>query len=297
MRFMMMIKSNAQAEAGALPDEKLLSEMGNYNNELIAAGALLAGEGIHPTSRGARVRLAGKELTVTDGPFPEAKELIGGFWIIQVKSRAEAIEWARRVPGAEGEIELRQLFELSDFPADPTEQPDGWRSQEQIFRDDAASPAAPPARKPGTTRFMIVLKGGAKTESNALPSPKVLAEMGALMGGLAQSGALLSGEGLKPSSAGARVKLSGAARTVIDGPFTEAKELVAGYLIIQIESKAEAIEVAKRWLRIHVEGLGLTAGQIDVRPLLELSDFPVDPAEKADGWRAQEERFRERTGQ
>jgi hypothetical protein len=297
MRFMMMIKSNAQAEAGALPDEKLLSEMGKYNDELVAAGALLAGEGIHPTSRGARVRLAGKEFSVTDGPFTEAKELIGGFWIIQVKSKAEAIEWARRVPGDEGEIELRPLFELSDFPADPTEQPDGWRSQEQIFRDAAASPATPPARKPGTTRFMITLKRDAKTETDELPSPKVLAEMGALMGGLAHSGALLAGEGLKPSSAGARVKLSGAARAVVDGPFTEAKELVAGYLIVQVKSKADAIELAKRWLWIHVEGLALEAGQMDVRPLFELSDFPVDPAEKADGWRAQEQLFRERTGQ
>jgi hypothetical protein len=302
MRFMMMVESGAKAEAGILPDEKLLAAMGQYNEELIKAGAMLAGEGLHPTAKGVRVRLAGKKLTVTDGPFGEGKELIGGFWLIQAASRQEAIEWAKRVPGREGGIEIRQLYELSDFPADPSEQPDGWREQEQRFREsaDAAPPAgaqSPPVRKPGTSRYMVMLRGDRMTESGDLPDQKTLAAMGALMGELAQSGALLSGEGLKPSAGGARVKLSGDKRTVIDGPFAEAKELIAGYSIIQVKTRAEAVEFAKRLLQIHVDGLDLEEGEIDVRPVAELSDFPVDAAETPEGWRQQEQRFRDRTGQ
>jgi hypothetical protein len=124
MKFMMMIKSDQYAESGAMPSEKLLAAMGRYNEELVKAGVLLAGEGLHPSSRGAKIRYENGKRTVIDGPFAEAKELIAGFWIIQVKSREEAIEWARRVPfeagddmphDGPGEIELRQVFEMADF--------------------------------------------------------------------------------------------------------------------------------------------------------------------------------------
>jgi hypothetical protein len=118
MRFMVLIKANKDTEAGVLPDERLLTEMGQYNEELAKAGVLLAGEGLHPSSKGARVKFSGEKRTVVDGPFAETKELIAGFWLWQVKSKEEAIEWVKRCPnptGAEAEIEIRQLFEADDF--------------------------------------------------------------------------------------------------------------------------------------------------------------------------------------
>ena len=118
MRFMMLVKANADSEAGVLPSRELVAAMGRYNEELIAADVLLAGDGLHPSSKGSRIRYSGKQRTVTDGPFPETKELIAGFWVIQVKSREEAMEWALRIPFEEGEVEVRQVFEASDFPAD-----------------------------------------------------------------------------------------------------------------------------------------------------------------------------------
>ncbi len=120
MRFMMIVKASKDSEAGKMPSEEILSAMGKYNEELMKAGVLLDLAGLQPSSTGARIKLSGGKRTVVDGPFTETKELIAGYWIIQVKSREEAIEWAKRVPnlrgeGQEGEIELRQFFELDDF--------------------------------------------------------------------------------------------------------------------------------------------------------------------------------------
>jgi hypothetical protein len=115
MRFMMIVKASKDSEAGVLPDEKALAEMATFNEEMVKAGVMLAGEGLQASSKGARVRFAGGRPTVVDGPFAETKELVAGFWLIQVKSKAEAIEWARRVPFVDGEIEIRQVFELEDF--------------------------------------------------------------------------------------------------------------------------------------------------------------------------------------
>jgi hypothetical protein len=115
MRFMMIVKANQDSEAGVLPTEEQLAEMGKYNEELVKAGVMLAGEGLQASSKGARVRFSGAKRTVIDGPFAETKELIAGFWLIQARSKEEAIEWAKRVPFEEGEIEIRQVFELEDF--------------------------------------------------------------------------------------------------------------------------------------------------------------------------------------
>lgn len=122
MRFMLMVKGSQDTEAGVLPDEKALGEMAKFNEEMVRAGVMLAGEGLQASSKGAKVRYSGDKRTVIDGPFSEAKELVAGFWLIQVKSKAEAIEWARRVPFQEGEVEIRQVFELDDFaPGDAIE--------------------------------------------------------------------------------------------------------------------------------------------------------------------------------
>ncbi len=118
MRFMIMIRANQDTEAGVMPSEDLLSKMGRYNEELVKAGVMLAGEGLQPSSKGARVTFSGDRRTVTDGPFTETKELIAGFWIFQVKSREEAIEWVKRCPNpldGEAVVEIRQVFEAEDF--------------------------------------------------------------------------------------------------------------------------------------------------------------------------------------
>jgi hypothetical protein len=134
MRFMVMIRADKNTEAGVMPSEQLLAEMGKYNEELVKAGVMLAGEGLHPSSKGARVKFSGKNRTVIDGPFAETKELIAGFWIIQVKSKEEAIEWVKRCPNpleGEAEIEIRQVFEAEDFGAEFTPE---LRAQEERLR-------------------------------------------------------------------------------------------------------------------------------------------------------------------
>ena len=115
MRVMVLVKANKDSEAGLLPDQKILTEMGKFNEELVKAGVMLEGEGLHPSSKGARVRFSGRQRTVIDGPFTEAKELIAGYWLWQVKSMDEAIEWVKRSPFQDGEVEIRRVFEPEDF--------------------------------------------------------------------------------------------------------------------------------------------------------------------------------------
>ena len=139
MRFMVMVKASAESEAGVMPSEQLLTEMGKFNEELVRAGVLLAGEGLQPSSKGARVRFSGNKRTVIDGPFPETKELVAGFWLLQVKSKEEAIEWIKRCPNpmpGESEIEIRQVFEAEDFGAELTP---GLHEQEERLRAGIAS--------------------------------------------------------------------------------------------------------------------------------------------------------------
>jgi hypothetical protein len=142
MRFMVIVKASQDSEAGVMPSRQLLTDMGNYNEALVKAGVLLAGEGLHPSSKGARMRFAGKERTVIDGPFSETKELIAGFWLWQVRSKEEALEWLRRAPFDDGaELELRQVFEMDDFGAELTPE---LREQEQRVFDAAREAAAKP---------------------------------------------------------------------------------------------------------------------------------------------------------
>ncbi|HEU4938280.1 MAG TPA: YciI family protein [Vicinamibacterales bacterium] len=124
MRFMILVKATKDSEAGIMPDKKLLADMGKFNEELVKAGVMLDGEGLHPSSKGARVRFSGAKRTVYDGPFPETKELVAGFWIWRVESKEEAIEWVKKcpnpMPNVESEIEIRQIFEAEDFGAEFT---------------------------------------------------------------------------------------------------------------------------------------------------------------------------------
>jgi len=139
MRFMIMVKATKDSEAGVMPEEKMLTDMGKFNEQLVKAGVMLAGEGLHPSSKGARVRFSGAKRSVIDGPFAETKELVAGFWIWQVKSKEEAIEWVRRCPNphpGESEIEIRQVFEAEDFGAEFTPEA---REQEARLRAQMAA--------------------------------------------------------------------------------------------------------------------------------------------------------------
>src|SRR4249919_438481 len=148
MKVMVIVKATKTSEAGVMPSERLLTEMGKYNEELVKAGVMLAGEGLHPSSKGARVRFSGSNRKVIDGPFTETKELIAGFWLIQAKSKEEAIEWVKRcpnpMPGTEPEIEIRQVFEVADFGDAATPQ---IREQEARLRAQGAKNAEKPATR------------------------------------------------------------------------------------------------------------------------------------------------------
>jgi hypothetical protein len=136
MRFMVLVKADKDSEAGVLPDQQPLAEMGKFNEELAKAGVMLAGEGLQASSKGARVRFAGNKRTVIDGPFSETKELVAGFWLWQVRSKEEAIEWLKRAPFREGEVESRQVFEAEDFGAEFTP---ALREQEERIRRQVAA--------------------------------------------------------------------------------------------------------------------------------------------------------------
>jgi hypothetical protein len=135
MRFLVLVKANKDSEAGVMPSQELLTEMGKFNEELVKAGVMLAGEGLAPSSKGARVKFTGKKTSVTDGPFAETKELVAGFWIWQCKSLQEAINWLKRAPFDDTEVEIRQIFELEDFGAELTPE---LRKQEERLRAQAA---------------------------------------------------------------------------------------------------------------------------------------------------------------
>jgi hypothetical protein len=136
MRFMVIVKADKNSEAGVLPSHELLAEMGKFNEELVKAGVMLAGEGLQASSKGARVTFSGNKRTVTDGPFAETKELVAGFWLWQVRSKEEAIEWLKRAPFREGEVEIRQVFEAEDFGAEFTPE---LREQEERLREQLSA--------------------------------------------------------------------------------------------------------------------------------------------------------------
>jgi hypothetical protein len=136
MRFMVIVKANKDSEAGVLPSEKMLTDMGKFNEELVKAGVMLAGEGLHASSKGARVKFSGGQTTVIDGPFAETKELVAGYWMWQVKSKEEAIEWLKRAPFEDTEVEIRQVFEAEDFGDNFTPE---LREQEERLRAQVAA--------------------------------------------------------------------------------------------------------------------------------------------------------------
>jgi len=254
MRFLLLVKATKDFEAGRPLDETTMSKMADWTEQLIKAGARIGADRLHPSSKATRVRYAKGQVRVTDGPFAESKELIAGYCLIQANSLNEAVGWAKRVPFEEGEIEVRPVHELIDVPADP------------------------PAGRPGTTRYLGMVKSDPEVEAGKFPDEKSVADMGAFLGEAAKAGVFVSGQALQPSSKGARVRYSGRNRLVIDGPFAEAKELVAGFMLLQFASKDEAVEWAKRFVQVDAPGRHGGESECEIRPIYEFEDYDPSPA-------------------
>ena len=266
MRFMLLLKSSAATEAGAMPSAALLEAMTRFNEALVGAGALLAGEGLHASSKGYRLAAKQGRVTVSTGPFADASSLVAGYWLLNVKSKAEAIAWAERCPvGESGEIEVREVFELDDIPKQENES--GWREEEAELRA-----APPPAVDPTKRKYVVLVKASARGEAGELPTEAELAAMGEVIADLAAKGALLGCEGLKASSGGARVLFANGKPRVVDGPFAEAKELVAGFTLLQAANDEEALA----WARRHA--IAAEDNAMELRRVFAEADFAPELA-------------------
>ena len=295
MRYMMMLKGNESDPEQQGPTPETVAAMGKFNDAMIAAGVLRAAEGLHPSANGVRLRSSGGKVTVTDGPFTETKELLAGYWIIEVGSKEEAIAWAERAPVGGGpdapadappvQIELLRIAGMDDIPV--VEGEGDWREREAALRA-----APPPAIDQSKKRYLVGFMADADSEADLPPTPDLIAEMGALIGELAAQGKLLEGEGLRPSREGARITFARGKRTVTDGPFAETKELVAGYSIIQVDSKEEAVEWARRAVAVDARGRN-GESTIILRQIFNESDFAPEMLEQMPELFATERRLRE----
>ena len=284
MRYMMMIKSDERAEAGQLPGLDIVEAMGKYNAELIKAGAFVTAEGLHPSKKGARLMLHNGKRFRTDGPFAEAKEVIAGYWIIDVASKDEALEWARKIPfeadaegmrsGATAEVEVRRVFRLDDFPVN--EEESGWREQEAEWQMESTIATVDPTKK----RFFCSTNGDDSTEAGEMPSEELLAAMGAYMGDMTAKGIALGGEGLAPTSEGFKVTFQNGVRTVTDGPFLETKEIVGGFGIIQAASLEEAVELGWEFLEVGSQFDPSIPNRCEIREIFDVSEFPAEMMEQ-----------------
>jgi hypothetical protein len=254
MQFMILRKADANTEAGELPSPALLAAMGAYNEELAKAGMLLGGEGLQPSSKGARIRFTNGKPTVTDGPLTEAKELIAGFTMVEAASREEVIEWLKRWPQEDGggntSLEIREGG-----------CPGGLRG---VSGEDA------PALPEGMRRYMILLKGNERTEAGIVPDSQWLGRMAQHNDDGVKAGVLLMGEGLKPSASASRMKFSRGKPSIMDGPFAEAKELLAGFWIIQARSLQAAVDWA---LGYPFPFRDTEEVEVEIRLLYEAADF------------------------
>lgn len=294
MRFFVGVKATEASEAGEMPGPELLRAMYEFNQELVAAGVMIDGNGLQPSSEGYKILTSDGETRIVDGPFAETKELISGYWVLQANSMEEAVAWAKRAPmdadGRDAALEIRQIFELDDFPENPDES--GWREAEEKLREEwnAGSPgdaqgSLQPA--PGKLVYMGMVHATAESEAGVMPDEAELATMGALMEESAAAGIMLGGEGLRPSSEGVQIKFHNGERTVIDGPFAETKELVGGYALMQFDSEEQAREWTLRFAK--------TSGQecVQVRKVFRAEDYPQDLREEAADVFEGEERMRQ----
>jgi hypothetical protein len=253
MQFMIFRKADKDTEAGVLPGAELLQAMGGYTQQLVDAGIMRGGEGLQPSAKGVRLQLAPGRVTIVDGPVTETKELIAGFWVIDVASKQEAIDWLSRWPRADGggnvELELRE----SGCPG-------GCAGVEATAVTDA----------PGK-RFVVLLRSSADLESEVPVPREKLDALDAHNAAEARKGVLLAADGLRSSARGARVKIAGGKLSVVDGPFTEIKEMIAGYWMIRAASLQDAIEWAKR--NPYPTGPEV---EVEIRQVYDMADFGAE---------------------
>ena len=249
MRFIWMHKTDEDTEAGVRPSPELIARMGTLMEEMAKAGVLIAGEGLQPSSTSVRLKFSRGEPTVTHGPLSGSNELLAGFAIVRMKSMEEAIEWASRFGRAmdDAEIDIGQVKEPWDLGL-------------------CTKPAGQ------ATRFMIMHKADKNSEAGILPAQEVMNHMSESTGEMLKTGTLLSYERLRPSSKGARLKFSGAKSKVMDGPFTESKELIGGYCMVHVKSRQEAIEWALRFARVLGDSRVDGKVEVDILPLYEMSN-------------------------
>jgi hypothetical protein len=250
MRVMIMHKVNESTEAGVLPGPEVLAGMGRLIREMVQAGVFLDAAGLQPSSTRVRLNFSRGERRVTRGPLTGRNELIAGFALMKVGSMEEAIEWATRFAQVVGDVEI---------DVGPVTEP--W---------DLGVAPKPAGVVP--LRVLAMHKADESSEAFAAPRPEMMAEMGKLIEEMTKAGVLLATEGLKPSSEGWRLRYSGGKRAVIDGPFAESKELIAGYVMLQVKSREEILDWAGRFANVvgNVE--------MDVRPLFEESDLALAEA-------------------
>jgi hypothetical protein len=253
MRFLIFRKADADTEQGAMPSDALLAAMGAYNEQLVNAGVMRAGEGLRPTREAVRLKLSGGKATVIDGPFTETKELVAGLSVFEAASREEVVNWIRQWPVEDGGGNVTVDIRESGCPGGCAEvQPN------------------PEAQQQGK-RFAILLRSSPALEAEEPVAREKLDQLDAHNAAEAAKGVLLGADGLRSSAHASRVQFKGGKATVLDGPFTEIKELIAGYWMIRVASMAEAIEWAKR--------IPYPTGpdvEVEIRPMYELDDLDVD---------------------
>lgn len=247
MRFMAMHKVDRSMESGAPPSQEVIAGMGRLIEEGLRTGVFRAGEGLRPSSTRTRLTVSGGEVAVQHGPYGGSNELVAGFALIKVRSRDEAIEWAKRFARVVGDVELE---------VGPVTEP--W---------DLGFGPKPAGDVP--LRFLVLAKADARSEAGLPPTAKEQAEMGKLVQEMTRAGVLLATEGLLPSSKGVRLRYRAGKRTVIDGPFAESKELIAGFSIVEVRSREEAIAWTDRFAAV--------LGDVEV-DLLQLHPEPASDA-------------------
>lgn len=259
MQFVVFRKADAETEAGVMPSRQLIDDMTSYNEGLVRSGKMKSGAGLTASARGARVSFSNGRSTVLDGPFAEAKELIAGFTMIDVESKQAAIDWVKRWPPLDGsgnaEIEIREVGCAAGM--------EGHRASAE-----SAAPQDGPVPGPALGRYMVILKATPETEAGYLPDQAHLDRMTRRNLESVRSGMMVAGDGLQPSNRGARVQFSGGKPKVIDGPFAEAKELVAGFWILQARTQEEIVE----WVKTYPFPLGDEA-TVEIRKVFEAADF------------------------
>lgn len=253
MRFLIFRKADAQTEQGAMPSDELLTAMGAYNQQLVAAGVMRAGEGLRPTREAVRMKLSNGQATLIDGPFTETKELIAGLSVFEAASREEVVNWIKQWPTQDGDGNVTVEIREAGCPG------------------GCAEVHPNPDARPEGKRFAVLLRSSPALEAEEPVAQEKLDRLDAHNAAEAAKGVLLAADGLRSSARASRVQFRGGKATVLDGPFTEIKELVAGYWMIRVASMDDAIE----WARRNPYPTGPDV-EVEIRPMYELDDLDVD---------------------